>query len=115
MFDTVAYAQTDLPGGSTGPGAESDVYDCCDDADEKIQCATGRRLVGDVHVGRSEKVLQRHEETRLQATSETDTETAGSLRLDNAFQLQTSLTLTDPTENTNDHHRFAAIMQANLR
>jgi len=80
-----------------------------------LATATGRRLVGDVHVGRSEKVLQRHEETRLQATSETDTETAGSLRLDNASQLQTSLTLTDPTENTNDHHRFAAIVQANLR
>jgi len=27
-FNTVAYTQTDPPGGNTGPGAESDIYDC---------------------------------------------------------------------------------------
>ena len=27
-FDTAAYTQTDSLGGSTGPGAESDIYDC---------------------------------------------------------------------------------------
>jgi len=27
-FVTVAYSQTDTPEGSTGPAAESDIYDC---------------------------------------------------------------------------------------
>jgi len=27
-FNTLAHTQTDVPGGSTGPGAESDIYDC---------------------------------------------------------------------------------------
>ena len=39
--------------------------------------ALGWRIAGDVYVRRSEEILQRNEETRLQAATETDTETAG--------------------------------------
>ena len=57
-----------------------------------LAVATGRRIVGDVHVGRSEEILQRYEETWLQAAAETDTETAGSFRFGNVFfQRQTLL------------------------
>ena len=47
-----------------------------------LAIATGWRIVGDVHVRRSEEILQRDEETRFQAATETDTETAGSYRIE---------------------------------
>lgn len=40
--------------------------------------ALGWWIAGNVHVRRPEEILQRHEETRLQAATETDTETTGS-------------------------------------
>ena len=41
----------------------------------------GGRIVGDVYVGRPKEILQRNEETRFQAATETDTKTAGSSRI----------------------------------
>jgi len=56
----------------------------------KVHCyvgaaAPGWRVVGNVHVGGPEEVLQRDEKTRLQAATETDTETAGTYRFSNCL------------------------------
>jgi len=56
-----------------------------------LSTAPGGRFVGDVHVGRSKEILQRDEEARFQAATETDTETAGSYRIESDSYEDSSL------------------------